>query len=817
MPGGLLNLIAVGQQNIILNGTPKKTFWKTSYSKYTNFGMQKFRLDFNGSRKLRLNDRSTFTFKYPRYGDLVMDTYLVVNLPHIWSPLYPIKDNSNHDPEKCNTFYIPYNFKWIDNIGTQMIESIEVNVGGTTLQRYSGDYLTSMINRDFSFEKKELIQQMTGNVKECTDPANADSNITKQYPNAVYNQSQGGAEPSIRGRQLYIPLNLWFGLTSKQAFPLVSLQYNELSVTITLRSIRELFTIRDVKNPYNNYDYIAPNFNEPSDQMYIFLQTPPGILRENTVSNKDSGSEVIEQFLGPPESTEEFQNSYVDRRDVWDSDIHLISTYCFLSDDERRVFAANNQEYIIKEVYEKTFYNVVNSSKLKIDSLGMVASWMWFGRRSDANIRNQWSNYSNWKFPQRPTTIKVPTDNTTARQPWYIDCDYDDGVTPVDACGNDINANVKRDGVKWQPGKCEHEVNGTYSSSCSYCISDGNTRGQQPTAEEAIDELNNFMYQPYSNFQVVLPSRNPYSQSNFNVWQKSINYQINNPFPFDPSKPDLVVDTFQTVLDQKGYYPPSVDIICDQVKGPYTEAAEVSSSNGLFIQPVWLQQGSINTNYPLYCKNNNSDVTGKNTNYPCGEKYNLDTCQEVNYYGNWWGSPYHRTTFPLAWGSASTLPGPFSTTGKFSVENEKNIIHSCGIILDGKYRENIFNSGVYNYVEKYQRSGGGGTDSEGLLCYNFCLHTNPFDLQPSGAINMSRFSTIEIELATHTPPIDKLAQYANICTDVTNADGSVDKVQIGVNKPSWNVYEYTYDIHLMEERYNIVKFTGGNVGLMFTR
>ena len=49
----------------------------------------------------------------------------------------------------------------------------------------------------------------------------------------------------------------------------------------------------------------------------------------------------------------------------------------------------------------------------------------------------------------------------------------------------------------------------------------------------------------------------------------------------------------------------------DQIKGPYTGAAEVSSSNGLFIQPVWIQQGSINTNYPLYCKNNNSDVTGK--------------------------------------------------------------------------------------------------------------------------------------------------------------------------------------------------------------
>ena len=821
MPGGLLNLIAVGQQNIILNGSPKKTFWKTSYSKYTNFGMQKFRLDFNGIRKLRLNDRSTFTFKYPRYGDLVMDSYLVVTLPHIWSPLYPIKDHISEDPDECNTYYIPYNFKWIENIGTQMIESIEVNVGGTTLQKYSGDYLTSMINRDFSFEKKELINQMTGNIKELTDPANAESNVTKEYPNTVFNESQGGAEPSIRGRQLYIPLNLWFGLTSKQAFPLVSLQYNELSVTVTLKPIRELFVIRDVKNPYNNYDYIAPNFNEPSDQMYIFLQTPPGIIRDPVDTECEDGNN--KQYLGPPETTSEFQNSYVDRREVWDADIHLISTYCFLSDDERRVFAANNQEYIIKEVYEKTFYNVVNSSKLKLDSLGMVASWMWYARRSDANIRNQWTNYTNWRFPVRPTKVKVPTNNRTARQPWYIDCSYDPNENPINNCGQEYEVDSELiGGVNWNNvnGICEHEVAGTTSSSCSYCISNGGSRGKQPDPIEANEELDKYLFQPYSNFQISLPSRNPYSNSNFNIWQKSVTYQVTNPFPTDPNDPsnaNFKADTYETILDQKGYYPPSVDIICDQIKGPYTEAAEVSNNNGLFIEPVWIQQGSINTNYPLYCKNNNPDSSGQNLNYPCGEKYNLSTCSEMTYYGNWWGSPYHRTTFPLAWGSAATLPGPFSTTGKFTVENEKAIIKTCAILLDGKYRENMFNSGIYKYVEKYQRSGGGGTDSDGLLCYNFCLHTNPFDLQPSGAINMSRFSNIEIEITTHTPPIDKLAQYANICTDVTNADGSVDKVQIGVNKPSWNVYEYTYDIHLMEERYNIVKFTAGNVGLMFTR
>ena len=83
MPGGLLNLVAFGNQNVILNGNPSKTFFKTTYAKYTNFGLQKFRLDFEGQRTLRMTDSSVFNFTVPRYADLLMDTYLVVNLPNI--------------------------------------------------------------------------------------------------------------------------------------------------------------------------------------------------------------------------------------------------------------------------------------------------------------------------------------------------------------------------------------------------------------------------------------------------------------------------------------------------------------------------------------------------------------------------------------------------------------------------------------------------------------------------------------------------------------------------------------------------------------
>ena len=61
MPGGLLNLVSYGSQNVILNGNPSKTFFKCAYAKYTNFGLQKFRIDFDGLRNLRMSESSEYT------------------------------------------------------------------------------------------------------------------------------------------------------------------------------------------------------------------------------------------------------------------------------------------------------------------------------------------------------------------------------------------------------------------------------------------------------------------------------------------------------------------------------------------------------------------------------------------------------------------------------------------------------------------------------------------------------------------------------------------------------------------------------------
>jgi len=151
---------------------------------------------------------------------------------------------------------------------------------------------------------------MTGNTPELNDPGNANGNVNA-YPNAYYTTNPVGPEPSIRARRIYIPLNFWFTLASKMAFPLVALQYNELEINVTLRPVQELIQIRDVTDQENNYPYIQPNFNVATQQFYRFLQPPPDISL-----------------------------NYTDQRTTWNADIHLISTYAFLSEEESKVFCS---------------------------------------------------------------------------------------------------------------------------------------------------------------------------------------------------------------------------------------------------------------------------------------------------------------------------------------------------------------------------------------------------------------------------------------------------------------------------------------------
>jgi hypothetical protein len=270
------------------------------------------------------------------------------------------------------------------------------------------------------------------------------------------------------------------------------------------------------------------------------------------------------------------EDAYSNTTNVWNADVHLLSTYCFLSPEESKKFAAEDQVYLVKDVFEYNFQNITGTKKVQLTSSGMVANWMMYLQRNDVNMRNEWSNYTNWPYQYLP---------------------YDVVNGPV-------------------PG----------------------------------------------------PGENP-------------------------------------------------------------EGAPISSG-GIFV------------------------------------------------------------------------------TGKLSPENHKEILETLAIVLNGDYRENVLESGVYNYVEKYVRTKGNAKD--GLYCYNFCLNTDPLEYQPSGAINLSKFRLVELEVSTYIPSFDIQNMSYNIICD---AEGN----PIGTNKNNWRLFEYNYNLKVFEERYNVLSFISGNCGMMYAR
>ena len=367
MTGGLMNINAQGNENIILNGNPKKTFFKATYNKYTNFGMQKFRIDFEGNRILNYNSPTVLDFKIPRYADMLYETFICINLPDIFSPI------KYSDTKIDGNQLLPYEFKWIEEVGAQMIREIEIYSGGVSLSKYSGEYLSCLKERDYSGEKKKLWDKMVGNVPELTSPENSNGRVNV-YPHAQY-LDQTGVEPSIRGRKLYIPMDAFFCDSSKLALPLVALQYQEISIRITLEPITKLYTINNV----NDVQYSsglsyrsAPNPNIPEHQMWRFLQPPADHAASTSLYNQT--------------------------RNDWNTDIHLISTYIFLGKEEQRVMAQVNHKILMKQVYTYTFLGKSGSQIVDIESKDLVASYTWRFRRSDAFERNEWNNYTNWAY-----------------------------------------------------------------------------------------------------------------------------------------------------------------------------------------------------------------------------------------------------------------------------------------------------------------------------------------------------------------------------------------------------------------------------------
>lgn len=389
MPGGLLQLVAIGAQNELVNGSPSMTHFRAVYRRHTNFAMESIRMTF-GSSNLEFSPTSTRTIscRIDRYAQMLHDTYLVLTLPDIWSPLsylgFNIEPPAGYDQRSTA---IGYEFKWIENIGYNLIDSVEITANGQSIQRLTGEWLKFYSYLTHDANKRAIVDQMIGHVPELNDPANAYGRLG-QYPHAVAPLNQPGGipntkipEPSIRSRQLIIPLHFWFAENPGMALPLVSMQNSEVFINVTYRPLNQLFTVVDVNPSSSTFGQRIRS----NDGLGRYLSPP---LADGTISNPS-----LSTFFPDP---------------------YLEGNFIYLTEMEMAQLATADQTFLVKTIkFVNNPGQYGGNSDIEIPFFNLVTRIVFSTQRSDKILTNDWDNYTNWDNPNVAPFTSTGTANDT--------------------------------------------------------------------------------------------------------------------------------------------------------------------------------------------------------------------------------------------------------------------------------------------------------------------------------------------------------------------------------------------------------------------
>ena len=223
MGGGLMQLVAYGAQDVYLTGNPQITFWKVTYRRHTNFAMESIEQTFNGQADFGRRVQCTIS----RNGDLAYRTYLQVVLPQINACPGTVQGSANE----------ALFARWIDYPGINMIDYVEVEIGGQRIDRQYGDFMHLWNQLTLTAEQERGYNKMVGQTTQLTyltDPSFSTVN-TPCDTGAPCNKCTPRC--SLPETTLYVPLQFWFCRNPGLALPLIALQYHEVKINLELRGL----------------------------------------------------------------------------------------------------------------------------------------------------------------------------------------------------------------------------------------------------------------------------------------------------------------------------------------------------------------------------------------------------------------------------------------------------------------------------------------------------------------------------------------------------------------------------------------------------
>jgi hypothetical protein len=414
---GEIILVAHNEENMFLNNKPQISFFKMIYRRYTNFALESIRTNFLYQPKFG----KKFSCEIPKTADLLSKIWLIIELPEI--PI--IKTIANRVDEKIK-------FAWAKKIGYVLIDYVEIEISGKTIQKKWGEYMNA-IDYELNYSNHD---------------GSLDSYIGNTPDFYKYRTTKDG----VSSLELRIPLSFWFSESSTTALPLLCLEHNSVKFNVQLRDFESCanfspnsfvpikkyfgngifgepliqyspqgiawaeFDSVDV-NTYNNATFNIESYNlyyrKISDLPFVttipeyyqnYLDNLSTLIFEKKknyfIYGLTSGSIYV-----PIESDEDEPLSiYIEKiyqikmaTDLPLKNMYLLSEYIYLDREERNNFYKQKNQYLVEQIYFTGNMHLNNTVNLNYINLVNPCKWIIFmaqiGYFTNKNV-NDWFNYN---------------------------------------------------------------------------------------------------------------------------------------------------------------------------------------------------------------------------------------------------------------------------------------------------------------------------------------------------------------------------------------------------------------------------------------
>jgi len=426
MPAGEIQLVAYGEENIVLNDSPQITFFKIVYRRYTNFSIETVQTNFIYQAVFG----KKYSVEIAKLGDLLHKMWLVIELPDI--PIIYNLDNSVDNRLK---------FKWAQKIAYALIDYVEIEIGGQTIDRQWGEWMNVLNELNWNNFNSSL-DQYIGNTPELT----------------TYKVIKDG----VTSQMLYIPLFFWFCNNSGSALPLLCIEYSLIRFYIQLNNFENcgIFSpdsFIKINNYFGNgilgeplvqytnqgiswgeFDSVEiasydDNFTVTSYYLYYrkisdnqFLTTIQNYydnigITYFDINNKTnfiiyglkSGSIYIPYASDPSNANSIYAQkkyNYNLPSDIALKNMYLLIDYVFIDRDERNKFYKDKHEYVIEQVYfSNPRYLINQNNRIYIDMINPCKYFVFMAQVSyllNANVNDSF-NYNLYFFNNSDVTYNI--------------------------------------------------------------------------------------------------------------------------------------------------------------------------------------------------------------------------------------------------------------------------------------------------------------------------------------------------------------------------------------------------------------------------